>query len=389
MRQPVDFFMRQPLFSLLIVLMTFSLHLSAQDPAIGKNNACTEEKKDKENSGTAEGKENLESLNKGTKEKKDHAGEKENLNPVDKEASKEKTDGAKEKANPEAAKTEKDKVEQKSKDEEKKAPKPSKLLKVGNLSVPVSQEPTPLISFGQNLLEEGQFQAQFFADEFNGEDEYFVDIEPGLIYAFSDDLSIFIELPQAVRFRQDCNHSSGPEDMLIQFEYAPYTKEYYTYYDQISFVASITIPTGSAKKNPNTGIGSNSFFFGGVFSRMGINWFYFTSYGGIFTASSHKTKYGNQFLYQYGVGRRIVNIAEWLFDWMVEFDGTYSCRNRILGEIDPNSGGNIIYITPSLFISSKKSLVIQFGIGFPVHQHLYGNQNNKENLLEAKIFWTF
>jgi hypothetical protein len=74
---------------------------------------------------------------------------------------------------------------------------------------------------------------------------------------------------------------------------------------------------------------------------------------------------------------------------MVEFDGTYSCRNKILGEIDPNSGGNIIYITPSLFISSKKSLVIQFGIGFPVHQHLYGNQNNKENLLEAKIFWTF
>ena len=179
-----------------------------------------------------------------------------------------------------------------------------------------------------------------------------------MLYAFRDDLSIFLTLPDAVRFREENFHSSGPEDFVVQFEYAPYTKEYYTYYDQLTIVANVTIPTGSATKNPPTGIGSNSFFIGMTFSRMGINWFYFTSYGRIFTTSSHRTQFGDQFLYQYGVGRRIFSNSEWLFDWMLEVDGIRAEKNRIRGMINPNSGGNIIFVTPSLFLSSKKSLAV-------------------------------
>lgn len=275
------------------------------------------------------------------------------------------------------------------KDQEKKEPEPSKLLKIGNLAFPPSQEPTPLISFGQNLIGEKKLQSQETVTYTKGKNEYFIDIQNAFIYGFRDDLSIFLAVPNAIRFRQDCNHTSGPEDMIVQFEYGPYTKEYYTYYDQITIVANVTIPTGSAKKNPPTGKGANSFFIGGTYARMAINWFYFTSYGGIFNASSHRTQFGNQFFYQYGLGRRIWNNDHWLFDWMLELDGTYSCRDRIQGVIDPDSGGNIFIITPSLFLASKDSLVVQLGIGFPIVQQLNGRQNKQDYVLQTKISWTF
>ncbi len=274
-------------------------------------------------------------------------------------------------------------------EDREKAPEPEKVLKVGNLAFPVSQQPNPLISFGQNLLNKKQAQALFLTTEFKGKHEYFINMVPSILYGLRDDLSIFISMPIAVRYRQEHHHSSGPEDLIIQLEYSPWTGEHYTYYDQITLVGNVTIPTGSTKKSPNTGTGSNSFFIGGIFSRMAINWFYFTSYGGVLNATSHRTRYGNQFLYQYGVGRRICSNKNWLFAWMVEFDGTYFERNKIHGKTDHDSGGNIIYVTPSLFIASKESLLVQLGMGFPIYQRLYGHQNRKEYLLALNVGWTF
>lgn len=264
-----------------------------------------------------------------------------------------------------------------------------KTIKVGNLAFPVSQQPTPLISFGQNVLDKKQAQAYVLANQFKGENQYFINLVPTLIYGFTDNFSIFLSAPFAVRYRQKDRHSSGPGDAIIQLEYAFYTKAYRTYYDQATIVTNIIIPTGSNKKNPNTGIGSNSFFIGGTYSRMGINWFYFTSHGGILTTSSHRTKFGNQFLYQFGTGRRIANSKEWLFAWMLELDGIYSWRDKIQGVIDPNSGGNVIYLTPSLWISSIESLIIQVGCGFPIYQHLFGHQIRNDYLLELNLGWTF
>ena len=251
----------------------------------------------------------------------------------------------------------------------------------------LSQQPVPLIGF-ENPSSENQVGTQFVGSEFKGRNEYFIDVQAAIIYGFTDNLSIYINYPNAVRFRQGDKHSSGPEDTVLQFEYAPYTEEYYTYYNQISIVANVTIPTVRLKKR-RTGTGSNSFFVGGIFTHVGIDWYYFTSHGGIFNATSHRTKAGDQFLYQFGLGRRIFSNKDWLFDWLIELDGQYAGKDRVDGNTDPNSGGNIIYVTPSLFLASSQSLVVQLGMGFPISQNLNGDQNRKEYLLQTKISWNF
>jgi hypothetical protein len=77
---------------------------------------------------------------------------------------------------------------------------------------------------------------------------------------------------------------------------------------------------------------------------------------------------------------------DWLVAWLVEADGTYSNRSKQDGARDPNSGGNIVYVTPSFSVSSKHTFM-QVGIGLPAIQNLYGNQH--ENYFIAALFgWT-
>lgn len=269
------------------------------------------------------------------------------------------------------------------------APETSKLLAIGNLAFPSSQQPTPLISFGQNLISEHQFEYEMIPSYRKGKRECFFDISNNLLYAFTDSLSIYLNLANAIQFKQGKYHSDGFEDLIVQIEYAPYTQEHYTYYDQLSIIGNVTIPTGSSTKKPVTGAGSNSFFIGSVLSRMSINWFYFSAYGGVFNTSNHRNKLGNRFLYQYGFGRRIYNNAEWLVAWMCECTGELAMRDTNQGITLPNSGGNLIFVTPSLFMSTKRHFVFQIGFGFPIVHQLHGHQNRKEYLIQSKTSWNF
>jgi hypothetical protein len=259
---------------------------------------------------------------------------------------------------------------------------------IGNFALPSSQAPTSLISFGQNILDKGLTQIFVFADNYVGKDKYNVDLFPNLVYAITDQLSININVPIAVSYKLEQSHSSGLEDAFVQLEYAFYAKKKRDHIDQATIVTSLSVPTGSDTVQPNTGIGSPSFFIGTTYSRMCVYWYMFTSYGATLTTSHDDTQFGNSFLYQAGIGRNIFNIgSRWMFNWLVEADGQYSQRNRIDGITDPNSGGNLVYITPSLWISSKK-LIFQLGAGIAALQHLNGDQNKNHYLIAANLGWT-
>lgn len=56
---------------------------------------------------------------------------------------------------------------------------------------------------------------------------------------------------------------------------------------------------------------------------------------------------------------------------MVEFDGTYTEKDKVHGTTDPNSGGNIILLTPSIWLSSAR-WILQLGISLPIMQQMNG-----------------
>lgn len=261
--------------------------------------------------------------------------------------------------------------------------------KIGNFVLPSSQQPGAFLSFGQHVIDKNKKQFLFFTDYIKGSGKHNIDVAPGFNYGITDKLSIFVNMPFAARYKLDGSHSSGIEDMLVQLEYAFSNSSTTRYTQQATFVTNVTFPTGSTEKSPPTGVGSESFFLGATFIRTYVDWFGFTSHGVVLTTSHDETKFGNQFLYQFGIGRNIFSIpSEWIFAWLIEADGTYTQKNKIQDVTDPNSGGNILFITPSLWISSPH-LILQLGGGVPVAQHLFGTQHKSRYLLGFQFIWTF
>lgn len=260
--------------------------------------------------------------------------------------------------------------------------------KVGNFALPPSQQPAALFGFGGNIIDKREIQPYLFADEFVGKKRIITDVIPSVLFGVTDDLSIFFNFPFSPLMRDGRYKSAGFEDFFVQLEYAFYNKKNYSYTDQATVVGNITVPTGSIKKNPPTGFGSPSFFIGGTFYRMWVDWFVFTNQGAILMTANHGTKFGDQFLYQFGFGRNIPSPCGLIYAWMIEVDGQYNRKNRFKGETDPNSGGNFIFLTPSLWVSSKE-LLVQFGVSVPINQNLFGKQNKVDYAFNFNFAWSF
>lgn len=260
---------------------------------------------------------------------------------------------------------------------------------IGNFALPSSQQPGPLLSFGQNIIDKKNFQAFLLVDDYTTRDGYFVDVAPNFVYAFSDTSSVFINVPFA-KYKQgpDC-HSSGIEDLTVQFEHAFYSKSTKQFVQTGTLVVNVNFPSGSFEKCPSTGAGSMSYFLGGTINRMYPDWYVFFS-PGIYIVSSHDGNHlGNRYLYQVGFGKNICYCKDkWMFNWLLEIDGQYSEHDRYLTVLDPNSWGNLVLITPSLWLSTKR-WVFQFGVGAAAIQHTFGDQLRSRYVLVLDIGYTF
>lgn len=282
--------------------------------------------------------------------------------------------------------------EESSEKSDKKAEEPPK---IGNFSLRASQQPGPLVSFGDNIIDKGEIQVFLFADALLGKKIYMTDIFPSFLYGVTESLSVSLNVPFSPG-NQDRNHrSSGLEDAFVQLEYQFYSKSTVAYVDQATVVGSVSFPTGNYRSIPPLGFAANGYFIGLTYNRMTADWFYFTSQGVLLTAtkdgvkrSKDGTRFGNQILYEFGIGRNISSRPGWIFAWMVELDGFYVEKNKLDGKLDPNSGGNTIYLIPSLWISSEK-LIVQFGVGGPIYQNLFGKQRKKSVIIDFNLGITF
>ena len=259
---------------------------------------------------------------------------------------------------------------------------PKALLSIGNFSVPFLTQIAPLVSFGQTLIGEKAFLPQITGNYYRGHNSYSNIISPNIIYGIRDDLSVSFYVPFNPKSRTDSSHSSGIKDIFLQSEYAFFSKGYSDFTLQATVVANIQFPSGSSTKNPPNGNGSFSYFGGATFSYVSYNWYAFVSSGAHITTKHYGTKFGNSYLYQWGFARYIKQLSPsgWIFDIMIEFNGTFSEKDqqryshKHRKKTNQNSGGNAIFVTPSIWLSSKR-WIIQWGMDFPLVQNLNGHQD--------------
>ena len=260
---------------------------------------------------------------------------------------------------------------------------------IGNFGLPSSQQPSPLVSFGQNIINEGQRQLFMEQTYIQAPLQHFTTGTPSFLYGLYDTASLFISLPVAMSYKQDQDHSSGVSDALIQLEYAFWNTSNSQYTTQATFVANATLPTGSLEKSPPTGVGSPTFFLGSTYNFTSVNWYGFVSPGVILTPMHNYFKPGTQYFYQFGLSRTLLSAPnKYIFATLVEVDGIITEKATLFGQSLPDSGGTILGITPSLWFSTKQ-LTLQLGVGLPLVQHLNGDQAQNNYILVGNVAWIF
>lgn len=223
--------------------------------------------------------------------------------------------------------------------------------------------------------------------EVQGENQSLINTAPSILYGITDKFSVYLNVPIVISNNQNQYYASGLGDASVQFEYAIASNSTEQYSEQATILSNLSIPSGSTTKLPTTGTGSPSFLIGTTLSRMYSDWYGFMSAGFIATTSENATKFGNTALYQFGIGKNLFAQKDaWVLSALVEIDGQYNQKNKIQAQIDNDSGGNVIMVTPSLWFSMNK-FILQGGIGAPLVQHLYGEQNKNHFTLVTSFGW--
>jgi len=260
--------------------------------------------------------------------------------------------------------------------------------KIGNFSLPTSQQPGPLFGFGQNIVDKGDLQLFLNLLQIGGSHRNLTQILPSILYGIRDNLSVFVTIPFTPTSKNGCGDARGMNDITVQFEYAYFNNKKATSITQSTFIASIGIPTGSEKKIPDTGFGAPSLFLGATFSHTEQYWYGWIQGGTTLTTQRHERKSGNQFFYQTGIENCFATRPGWIFAWELELLGFFEQKDKLCGVKNENSGGNTLWMGPSLWISSEK-LIFEIGITGPIAQHLYGNQFKNKYYFTANMGYKF
>jgi len=267
-------------------------------------------------------------------------------------------------------------------------------IKMGNFALKASQQPGPLVSFGQNMVDKGDLQLFSFIDDFVGCDQKTVSIIPTLLYGFRDNFSLYVQMPILAKYSMENKKLSGLQDLLVQLEYAFYDQMTERTTNQMSIVGNITLPTGSvpssvASLRGHGSFGVPTFFIGFTADHFSTAWYTFVSTGIKVIPEHKKTKLGDWFFYQCGLSKNVYSQADYyIINLTLEFDGIYKQQSRNCGLIDPNSGGNQILFGPSLWFSTPH-FSLQAGISGVVYQHLHGKQHKNNYLISIDIGYKF
>ncbi|VEB35280.1 Uncharacterised protein [Legionella sainthelensi] len=275
----------------------------------------------------------------------------------------------------------------------------------GNYALATSQQLGPFFSFGQNIVDKNQLIVSYNPSYLYSKGQSILEGDPALLYGITDSMSLLVTLPYAFRYNNGNITQSGIGDLAIDLEYAFYNFENSKYSDQATIIFSPTLPISnldaiSKKNNPNQRVSgfsrknvpSNfnavSYFMGATYSRMLIDWYGFVAPGVLLIDKHDSIQQGIQYYYNLGIGRDIKSKEkEYIFAGLLELNGQYSAKTTFASHTVPNTGGNVIYVTPSLWFSTPK-LVVQVGISLPINQYWYGNQSNVSYYTGSIITWT-
>jgi hypothetical protein len=162
----------------------------------------------------------------------------------------------------------------------------------------------------------------------------------------------------------------------------------------LALIADVTAPTGSSNRKdadgerieahlqPGTGAwaGMAGVGFDAALRASALS---FSSLVRVNGANSHGYHYGNALLLNAGYARTLSPSWEAAVEWNAR-----SAKHDVTeeGDDDPNSGGSLLYVAPSVRYMVSGLASIQFLVQVPVAQNLYGDQTERTTARLGIVF---
>lgn len=258
-------------------------------------------------------------------------------------------------------------------------------VKRGNFSLPSSQQPGPLFGFGQNVIDSGTLQLIGYFDYRRAHHQDELNFLPSLLYGITDRFVFFGFLQAEPYHNADGIRTSRVSQVGLQFEYSVYANKRATCIDEFTVVLGSNF---SVSTDARRDFFAPSFFLGTTVSRTAVDWYFFASPGIILPTRKGNSKSGNTVTVQAGIGRNIPTSTNYILLGMLELNLVSSQRNQILGSLDQNSGGQILFFGPTLWFATQ-NFFAQVGVVFPLYQHVKGQQNRSRYLIALNAGITF
>lgn len=256
----------------------------------------------------------------------------------------------------------------------------------GNLALPTSQQPGPLFSFGQNIVDEQDVLVYEYVNYINAQNRKITQSVTSLLYGLSEHASLFISIP-VMTGSVYTKHVRGMQDIIVQGEYAWYTYSSEQREFMATLVANISFPTAKNNAILPLGLGSIGFFAGITASYTGATWYAFTSYGVGLPTKGEGITVSKQFLYQMGIGYNIDSQAsDYIALLMLEMDGIYNEKDKM--HLVHHRSGNSFFIIPSLWFSTER-FTAQFGYAGLITPQDDSAGNKEHYRLLAYVGWKF
>lgn len=257
-----------------------------------------------------------------------------------------------------------------------------------------SKQPSTNFGFGQTVTSKNTSVLYFAFAQHKTHQHNFLTLSPEFAYGITDYLAFYCILPIIIKSTLDYP-KGGVGDFLTQLEYAFYQRTTSRSVVQATIVANLTWPTAHISSMntdviaPLIGYGAVTFFIGATATYTSVNWFGYISPGVTIPTTSHNhTNFGASFLYQFGLGHNLGNPGGITLLGMLEFEGTFTQKTKTCGVHDNNSGGNVIFLGPSLY-ATHDMWEFWGGIQAPIVQNLNGIQDKAKFRTIFSIAVTF
>ena len=262
-------------------------------------------------------------------------------------------------------------------------------IPIGNFALPTSQRLSPLFGQGQNIVDKGDLLLYIDFLNFSGYHLSYRNILFSCLYGLTNTSSLYVFLPINIGSKQEQIKTAGLDDILVQFEYAYYNKEYTDAINSFTAFIGLYLPSGSTKlDNLSVSSGPLGFTLGATASHLSVQWYAYLSAATILRTPHIPNDIGNSYFYQSGLGHLIGNKDGWMCCCLLEMNGTYSNRNKILEIPENNTGGNFIFLAPSFYLANEHA-ILQFGLGIPISQHLFGLQAKTDYIFNGYFSYKF